>query len=131
MRSLSLLIVIMFVTAFAESCAEPGQSEKPPLDLNRDIRPILAENCFYCHGQDPNKREADLRLDLRDAALKSEAFVPGDAAKSTLVEGINSTHPETQMPPAKSNRPLSAEERKLLDRWINDGAEYQNHWAFI
>lgn len=108
--------------------AEPKQQ---PLDFNRDIRPILAENCFYCHGQDPNKREADLRLDLRDAALKSEAFVPGHAAKSTLIERVNSTDAETQMPPPKSNRRLSAEQRKLLERWINDGAEYQAHWAFV
>lgn len=112
-------------------CAEPGQSSPPKLDFNRDIRPILSENCFYCHGQDPNKREAELRLDVRDAALKSEAFIPGNAAKSTLVERINSTDADEQMPPPKSNRKLSAEQRKLLERWINEGAEYQTHWAFV
>ncbi len=111
--------------------AEPGQSAPPKLDFNRDIRPILAENCFYCHGQDPNKREAELRLDVRDAALKSEAFVPHDASKSTLIERINSTDADEQMPPPKSNRRLLPEQRKLLERWINEGAEYQTHWAFV
>jgi hypothetical protein len=131
MRHLILFTGIWFVVLSALLRAEPTPTDQPKVDFNRDIRPILAENCFYCHGQDPNKREADLRLDLREAALKSEAFVPGDAAKSALIERIHSTDAETQMPPPKSNRRLSAEQRKLLERWIDAGAEYQAHWAFI
>ncbi len=103
----------------------------PPLDFNRDIRPILSENCFYCHGQDANKRQAELRLDVRDVAIKSGAITPSDVAKSSLVERINSADPEQQMPPAKSNRRLSAEQKKTLERWVAEGANYQTHWAFV
>ncbi len=80
----------------------------PALDFNRDIRPILAENCFYCHGQDPNKRQAELRLDVRDVAIEA-AIVPHDPPASELVSRINSNDPSEQMPPPKSNRHLSPE----------------------
>ena len=103
----------------------------PDLDFNRDIRPILAENCFYCHGQDSNKRQGDLRLDLRESAIQPGAIVPGDASKSKLVQRIHATDPETMMPPPKSNRRLSAEQKQLLERWISAGAVYQSHWAFV
>lgn len=116
---------MLFGTA-ASALAAP-----PALDFNRDIRPILAENCFYCHGQDANKRKADLRLDVRDAALSSGAIVPGDAAASRLVAHINSTDPDELMPPADSNRRLSAEQKQTLERWIAEGAAYATHWAFV
>ena len=103
----------------------------PDLDFNRDIRPILAEICFYCHGQDSNKRQGDLRLDLRESAIQPGAIVPGDAPKSKLVQRIHATDPETMMPPPKSNRRLSAEQKQLLERWISAGAVYQSHWAFV
>ena len=101
------------------------------LDFNRDIRPILSENCFYCHGQDPNKRQAELRLDQRDAAVTGGAITPGDLAKSSLIARILSDDPEQQMPPPKSNRRLNPEQKKTLERWIAAGAEYQSHWAFV
>ena len=101
------------------------------LDFNRDIRPILAENCFYCHGQDNNKRQADLRLDLRDGAIQSGAIVPKDASQSSLVKRIQSNDPETMMPPPKSNRRLTLEQKQVLERWIAEGAVYQSHWAFV
>lgn len=103
----------------------------PEIDFNREIRPILAENCFYCHGQDSNKRQGDLRLDLRDSAIQPGAIVPGDAPKSKLFQRIHATDPETMMPPPKSNRHLSAEQKQLLERWISAGAVYQSHWAFV
>jgi hypothetical protein len=101
-----------------------------PLEFNRDIRPILSENCFYCHGQDGQKREADLRLDDRQAAIDSGAIVPGDPGASTILERIHSTDPDVLMPPPDSNRRLSEEQKKLLDRWIKEGADYEQHWAF-
>lgn len=104
----------------------PGQ-----LDFNRDIRPILAENCFYCHGQDGNKRQADLRLDRREAAVASGAIVPGDPAGSELLRRIQLENDEAQMPPPKSNRRLSPEQKVLLARWIESGAAYAEHWAFV
>jgi hypothetical protein len=101
------------------------------LQFNRDIRPILADKCFYCHGQDANKRQGELRLDDREAALKAKAFVPGDPKTSALIERIHSTDVDTLMPPPDSNRTLSADQKKLLERWITEGAEYETHWAFV
>ena len=105
-------------------------AEQTELDFNRDIRPILAENCFYCHGQDGNKRQADLRLDLREAAVKAGALVPGDVAASSLVQRIHSEDADQLMPPANSNRRLTLEQKKILERWIGEGAKYRTHWAF-
>ncbi|MEO8499190.1 MAG: PSD1 and planctomycete cytochrome C domain-containing protein, partial [Planctomycetota bacterium] len=101
------------------------------INFNRDIRPIMSDNCFYCHGQDANKRQAELRLDVREAAIEAGAIVPGDAARSALIERINSDDPEVIMPPPKSNRRLTAEQRDLLQRWIATGAAYESHWAFV
>ena len=101
------------------------------IDFNRDIRPILSENCFYCHGQDANKRQADLRLDQRDAAITAKAIVPGDVAMSSLIQRILSDDPEQMMPPPKSNRRLTPEQKKILQNWVTAGAVYQNHWAFV
>lgn len=123
---LNVLLLIIVALVFTQTSRAEDR-----LDFNRDIRPILAENCFYCHGQDANKRQAELRLDVRDAAIKSGAIAPNDLAKSSAIERINSTDPERQMPPPKSNRRLSAEQKKTLERWVSEGANYQNHWAFI
>jgi hypothetical protein len=111
--------------------AVAGGHEPDAIDFNRDIRPILSENCFYCHGQDAAKREADLRLDDREAALAARAIVPGDPGASTLLERIHSTDADVQMPPPDSNRRLSAEQKQLLARWIRAGADYAPHWAFV
>ena len=111
--------------------ASPGARADDALNFNRDVRPILSENCLACHGQDGNKREADLRLDVRAVALKSGAVVPGDAAASTLVERIYSEDPDQSMPPPDSNRRLSDEEKAILKRWVTEGAVYSRHWAFL
>ena len=100
------------------------------VSYNQDIRPILAENCFYCHGQDPNKRKADLRLDLRDAAVEFGAFVPGKPDESELVGRLFSHEADELMPPAKSNRKLSDKQKSLLKQWIAEGAKYEKHWTF-
>lgn len=100
------------------------------IDFNRDIRPILSENCFYCHGQDANKREGDLRLDDREAAIGHNAFVPGKPDESALIQRIASTDPDVQMPPPESNRALSDAQKELLQKWIASGAAYSQHWAF-
>ena len=102
-----------------------------PVDFNRDIRPILSENCFYCHGQDAAKRQADLRLDVREAALEAGAVVPGEPGASTLLERVHSSDPDILMPPPDSNRQLSAEQKQLLERWIAEGGVYEPHWAFL
>jgi hypothetical protein len=117
--------------ALAMLAAGPLCAQDKSIDFNRDIRPILSDNCFTCHGQDASKRKADLRLDVREMALKSGAFVPKDTGGSELIKRINASDPANIMPPPKSNRRLSAEQKKLLERWIAAGAEYRAHWAFV
>ncbi len=107
-----------------------------PLRYNRDIRPILSDNCFACHGQDKANRKAGLRLDLREEAIvpvKSgdTAIVPGDVKRSTLVERIVSNDADARMPPPESHKQLTAKQSELLRRWIEQGAPYEGHWAFV
>ncbi len=105
--------------------------EPERLNFNRDVRPILAENCFYCHGQDANKREADLRLDSRAEALAAGAITPDDPDSSSLLQRVMSTDADTQMPPPKSNRKLTDVQKQILQRWLAEGAEYESHWAYV
>src|SRR5262245_9842773 len=113
-----LIAFLLQACAILSALESGAHAETPALDFNRDIRPILAENCFYCHGQDANKRQADLRLDVREAAVEAGAIVPRDSLASELVARINSSDPEEQMPPPKSNRRLAPEQKKRLERWI-------------
>ena len=130
--SLRCLVAFVLQGCAILSALESGaHAESPALDFNRDIRPILAENCFYCHGQDANKRQAELRLDVRDAAIEAGAIVPKDPRSSELVSRINATDPKELMPPPKSNRRLTPEQKKRLERWIEEGANYATHWAFV
>jgi uncharacterized protein DUF1553/uncharacterized protein DUF1549/cytochrome c len=99
------------------------------VEFNRDIRPILAAKCYACHGPDEDKREADLRLDVRAEAVK-KAIKPGQPEASELWKRITHTDPDDVMPPPSSPKQLTKTERALFRRWIAEGAEYQNHWAF-
>ena len=106
------------------------------VDFNRDVRPILSENCFYCHGQDPNHRKGNLRLDQRESGLAPAesgdiAIVPGSPEKSALLAHVFSEDKDVIMPPRHSNRNLSEAQKKTLHQWILEGAEYRPHWAFI
>ncbi len=124
----SILVVVCVICA-SISLAD----EKPipnPLEFNRDIRPILAENCLFCHGPDAQRREGELRLDVRDDATSNGAIVPGKPAMSKLYERIISDDPDERMPPKDSKKTLSEREVEMLRRWIDQGAEYQRHWAF-
>ncbi|MCU0704045.1 MAG: DUF1553 domain-containing protein [Fimbriiglobus sp.] len=116
--------------------AEPGSSPVKPdngkLQYNRDVRPILAENCFACHGPDSASRKAKLRLDQRDAAIESEAFVPGKPDESEFVKRLFlKDDDDKRMPPPKSHKDLTAAQKATLKRWIAEGAEYEAHWSFI
>jgi hypothetical protein len=108
----------------------PIKAADEALDFNEQVRPILSENCFHCHGPDAAAREADLRLDVRDSAIEG-AIVPGDADESELIRRITSSDHSDRMPPADSARSLSPEQIALLTRWVEQGAEYQSHWSFI
>jgi mono/diheme cytochrome c family protein len=101
--------------------------------FNRDIRPILSDNCFACHGPDANKREADLRLDTAEGLVGDGthgAVVPGNASASELFARINSTDPSLKMPPPEYGKELTPEQIDLLQAWIDAGAEWQGHWSF-
>ncbi len=98
---------------------------------NRDVRPILAENCFACHGPDKAARQADLRLDRREAAVKAEAIVPGKPDESEAIRRVFSDDKGEQMPPPASHKKLTQAQRELLRRWVAAGAEYQPHWSLI
>ncbi|HIF33611.1 MAG TPA: DUF1553 domain-containing protein [Planctomycetaceae bacterium] len=113
-------IVFWSYSAFAE------------VDYGRDIRPILANHCYACHGPDAAQRKADLRLDHRDVAVES-AIVPGAAEKSLLIERISSDDPDKIMPPpdASKNKPLRKEQIELLRQWIDAGAPFADHWSFV
>src|SRR5687767_7402950 len=100
---------------------------EPKLEYNRDIRPILAENCFACHGPDSAARKADLRLDKRDAAVDMGAIAPGKPAESVLIERTTSADPEFMMPPPATKKKLTEAQKKTLQTWIAQGAEYQAH----
>ncbi len=102
-----------------------------PVQYNRDIRPILADNCFACHGLDNIGRKGDLRLDVRDAAVDAGAISPGDADSSELIARILSHDADTMMPPPSTKKSLTADQRDLLKRWIVEGANYEKHWALI
>ncbi|MFO1063932.1 MAG: DUF1553 domain-containing protein [Pirellulales bacterium] len=100
------------------------------ISYNRDVRPILSDKCFACHGPDQNKREGDLRLDDRDAALRS-AIIPGNASASPIIKRIETADAEEVMPPPHTKKSLSAVEVATLKAWINSGAAYEAHWAFV
>jgi hypothetical protein len=112
------------------SAAAPAVKSGGRIEYNRDIRPILAENCFACHGPDSAARKADLRLDQREVAVKTGAIVPGHAEKSALVERIFAKNSDV-MPPRRTQKKLTQAQKDLLKRWIESGAEYQPHWSFL
>ena len=98
------------------------------VDFSRDVRPVLSDKCFFCHGPDEKHREAELRLDVQEEALK--VVSPGKSGESELIRRITSTDPDEVMPPPKSNRSLSPDQIALIARWVDDGAVWGEHWAF-
>jgi hypothetical protein len=115
--------------------AHSGSAEKA-VEFAHEVRPILANNCFTCHGPDPKTRKANLRLDLREEAIKlaksgTAPIVPGKAAASGVIQRIHSEEPSEVMPPPKTKKTLKPAEKELLKRWIDAGAEYPLHWSFV
>ena len=127
--------LIFVVSASAQAAAPVKPAAARPVDFNRDIRPILSDNCYACHGPDEKQRKAKLRFDVKEDALKPAksgefAIVPGDAAKSHLLARINSTDADKVMPP-KTGKKLNDAQKDSLKRWIEQGAKFEGHWAFI
>lgn len=144
MNTQILRLVVLFVSpalaaaggreAFADS--QPGGSSVPAvIEFNRDVRPILTDRCYACHGPDKNKRKADLRLDTREGLLgasgKTGAVTPGKLADSELWRRITSDSPDERMPPPAFAKGLSDTDRQVLRRWIEQGAKWEGHWAFL
>ncbi len=122
LSSLAAALLLWFPIAL------PARSET--IDFDSQVRPILADRCFRCHGPDPGSREADLRLD-EEAAAKEWVIVPGDAEASELVARISSDEADYRMPPPDSKLALTREEIALLRDWVQQGAVWQQHWSFI
>jgi len=124
--SVALLLVLFALSASANA---------EPVDFNRDIRPILSDNCFQCHGPDPASREADLRLDVEEAAKADlgdyAAIVPGDSAASEMMRRATTHDESEQMPPAESGKSLTSHEIELLKRWIAEGATWSPAWSYV
>jgi Protein of unknown function (DUF1553)/Protein of unknown function (DUF1549)/Concanavalin A-like lectin/glucanases superfamily/Planctomycete cytochrome C len=122
-------VSIVALSAAVSVCCGADESDK--LQFNRDIRPILLDACYACHGPDSAARKADLRLDDREAAIDAGAIVIGDADESELIRRILSEDPDEIMPPPEQKKPLSPQQKQTLVRWIAEGGEYQQHWSYI
>ncbi|PQO28578.1 DUF1553 domain-containing protein [Bremerella cremea] len=121
LRSILLLVLI---------CGTSSVSKGAEVDYSRDIKPLLSNSCYTCHGPDEHTRKADLRLDVRKSAVRA-AIAPGKPAESELLARIASTDPDRMMPPPKSHRPpLTEEEIDLVRQWIAEGAQFNEHWAY-
>lgn len=124
---LSVFPLILLAVSNGQALMAAGK-----LQFNRDVRPILSDKCFHCHGPDSKKREGDLRLDERAAAVKEGHIAPGQPEKSLILKRIQSHDPDDMMPPPESKLgSLSPAEIKTLTQWIQEGAEYEAHWSFI
>ena len=123
-----LMAIATAVVPLTGAMADPTTG---PLEYNRDIRPILSDKCFSCHGADSASREADLRLDQRENAIEMGAIIAGDLQASEMVARIETTDPDIVMPPPETKKALTETEKSVLKRWIEEGAEYQPHWSFI
>lgn len=127
-----IALACIIAAASTSAAAEPAGGE---ISFNRDIRPILSDHCFACHGPDAAQRQADLRLDTEAGSLADlggrHAIVPGDVQASELVRRITAADPDERMPPADFEHPLSAEQIALLTKWTAQGAKWQGHWSFV
>jgi len=131
MRFASWLLSLAVVVLSVSTALSDDKVADETIAYNRDVRPILADNCFACHGPDSASRKADLRLDRREAAVDSGAITPGKPAESEVIRRIMTDNADELMPPATSHKKLSAAQKDMLTRWIAAGAEYQPHWSFI
>ncbi|MEO8496073.1 MAG: DUF1549 domain-containing protein, partial [Planctomycetota bacterium] len=124
-----MTLVLAAVLTSGVHGAEPAAMDK--IEFNRDVRPILSDNCFYCHGPDKAQRQADLRLDRRDEAIAVKAIVPGNVEASELVSRILTNDADQQMPPPDARKQLTPQQKAILTKWIEQGAEYEQHWSFV
>ena len=117
---------LLLICVFSASAAAD-----PPIEFNQDIRTILVQSCFACHGPDSEARQAGLRLDQRQAAIEAGSIVPGDPESSELIRRVFADSEFEIMPPPEHPHELTDQQKELLKRWVAEGATYQPHWAFI
>ena len=123
-------VAVGFVMLTAHVASAEIVNKQTDIRFNAHIRPLLSEYCFACHGPDSASRKADLRLDTRESAMASGVIVPGDASESELIARITSDDPDFMMPPPQARKRPQPEHKQLLARWIDAGAEWEEHWAF-
>lgn len=121
----------LFFLYLAAAIVSASPAADDSILYNRDVRPILAEACFKCHGPDSASRQAGLRMDQREAAIDAHAIVPGKPDESEAIRRLFSTDAEEVMPPGDQQRQLTPAEKELLKRWVAAGAAYQPHWSYI
>ena len=143
-KSIDVAVVLLALTGtamYGRVCAEEADAKRPEhrsaetIDFDRDVRQILSDTCFQCHGPDAGQRKGDLRLDV-ETDIRSNRdgvrlIVPGKPAESELWKRITSGDPDVRMPPTDAPRQLTQQQIGLLGRWIEQGAEWQNHWSFV
>lgn len=122
--------LVPIILAFATLATDLLTHADDEISFNRDIRPILSDACFFCHGPDAEHREADLRLDVEESA-KRDAIESGNSNASELIARINSSDPEVLMPPPESGKRLTQKQINLLKRWVDEGAIYEPHWSYV
>jgi hypothetical protein len=127
------LAILSLLALLLTSAAAAHAADAPKVEFNRDIRPILADVCFQCHGPDPGSRQADLRIDREEDVFGADnpLIVRGKPEASPLYQRLTSTDPEQVMPPPKAHKQLKPEQKELIKRWIAEGATWQGHWSFI
>ena len=144
MSYIRLFLGMLFATAVISGCADKfakqaltDASLPDKIDFNFHVKPILSDRCYKCHGPDDKARKADLRLDLKEVAFaklkesRGRALVKGNIGRSVAWKRITSDDPDFRMPPPESNLILSAKEKAMITKWIEQGAEWKQHWAFI
>ncbi len=131
-RRIQLIVLAMIAGAVGLFYSASADNSKGRVDFNREIRPILSDGCFTCHGPDEKTRKARLRLDTKEGAFaKPGVIVPGEAAKSRLIDRVTSKDPAVVMPPPSAAHKLTERQIELLRQWINEGAQWNEHWAFL
>ncbi len=135
MQGLTRIAALLALLTLGSAPGDAEDQAKDKVDFNRDIRPILANNCILCHGPDAKARKGDLRLDTREGAVAlhegKAAIVPGKPDQSELLRRVQTTDRDDLMPPAKSGKKLTKDQIELLRRWIAQDAPYAKHWAFL